>query len=66
MSGLLSGISVIGLSSFVALPGAAPYHAQVACRPRNGQHLEEMLAACLLLPAGEIACLIDAGIAGVA
>lgn len=59
-----SGFSYPAAGAFATVPQLDRQAPRPA--PRNGQHSEEVLAARLSLPAGEIARLIDAGIVGVA
>lgn len=59
-----SGFSYPAAGAFATVPQLERQAPRPA--PRNGQHSEEVLAARLSLPAGEIARLIDAGIVGVA
>jgi 2-methylfumaryl-CoA isomerase len=59
-----SGFSYPAAGAFATVPQLDRQAPRSA--PRNGQHSEEVLAARLSLPAGEIARLIDAGIVGVA
>ena len=59
-----SGLSYPAAGAFATVPQLDRQAPRPA--PRNGQHSEEVLAARLSLPAGEIARLIDAGIVGVA
>ena len=57
-----SGADYPAVGAFATIPGTergAPLPA-----PSNGQHSEEVLAERLLLPSGEIARLIDAGVVG--
>ena len=58
-----SGFSYPAAGAFATVPQLERQAPRPA--PRNGQHSEEVLAARLSLPAGEIARLIDAGIVGV-
>jgi len=58
-----SGFSYPAAGAFATVPQLERQAPRPA--PRNGQHTEEVLAARLSLPAGEIARLIDAGIVGV-
>ena len=57
-----SGFSYPAAGAFATVPQLERQAPRPA--PRNGQHSEEVLAARLSLPAGEIARLIDAGIVG--
>ena len=59
-----SGTRYPAAGAFATLPGDE--RRPPAPAPRNGQHTEEVLAERLRLPSGEIARLIDAGIAGTA
>lgn len=59
-----SGFAYPAAGAFATLPQDARQPPRAA--PRNGEHSEEILSSRLLLPSGEIARLIDAGIVGIA